>query len=142
MDTPKSILEHHALRKTNCRAQVLEIFLQHPQIGLSENFVEAEVSGEFDRATIYRTLNTFLEKGVLHKIYDENNSLKYALCSHECSDGDHNHDHIHFKCVDCGTTSCMDDEPLAPQVLPPGYRKIEANYLIVGVCANCNRQAN
>ena len=138
MDSPKAILERNRLRKTNCRTQVLQIFLDHPQLGLSENFVEAEIEGEFDRATIYRTLNTFLSKGVLHTIYDEKNAVKYALCSDHCSDGDHNHDHLHFKCVNCGQTSCMDNMPITPQKLPKGYKKIEANYLIIGVCGNCN----
>jgi len=137
METPIEILERCSLRKTNCRVQVLQLFLNHPQLGLSESFLEAQVEGEFDRATIYRTLNTFLEKGVIHTIYDEKSAVKYALCSHHCQDGHHNHDHLHFKCVDCGDTTCLDQLPMADQTLPGGYKKLEAHYLIVGVCAKC-----
>lgn len=117
---------------------MLDIFFEHQGIGLSETFVEDHVSGDFDRATIYRTLNTFLEKGIIHKIPGEDSVIRFALCPDECEDGHHHHEHVHFRCTKCDTTSCLDEVSDVNIQLPPGYTKSDANYLIVGVCANCN----
>jgi Fur family ferric uptake transcriptional regulator len=135
---PTQILTKHQLRKTTCRNEVLAIFIDHAGQGLSENFVEELVTGDFDRATIYRTINTFMDKGIIHRILDEDNVVKFALCADECETGHHQHEHIHFKCTKCDTTTCLDDVSVVDLQLPSGYVKAEANYLIVGTCANCN----
>jgi Fur family ferric uptake transcriptional regulator len=135
---PIQILSKHSLRKTTCRNDVLEIFIAHSGQGLSETFVEDRVRGDFDRVTIYRTLNTFVEKGIIHRILDEDNVVKFALCAEQCEVGHHQHEHIHFKCTKCETTSCLDDVSVVDLKLPAGYTKTEANYLIVGVCGKCN----
>lgn len=135
---PVQILDNHKLRRTACRSAVLTVFIEHEGTGLSKNFIEEHIEGDFDRATIYRTLNTYLEKGILHKILDENNVIRFALCSSTCSNGHHQHEHIHFKCTSCETTYCLDDVSMVDLKLPAGYRKAEANYLVVGTCATCN----
>lgn len=131
------ILKKHNLRKTSCRFDTLHIFLNHQKKALSQNDIEKLTKGRFDRVTIYRTLNTFIEQGILHRIFDENNSVKFALCPDECSSHNHQHDHIHFKCNKCKTTTCIDEVTLVDIQLPKGYIKQEANYLIIGICKNC-----
>ncbi len=138
MLNPNKILSDYQLRKTNCRVAVLNIFIQNQHIGLSETYLEHHTDGAFDRATIYRTLNTFQEKGVIHRILDEDNVVKYALCIDTCSPDHHHHEHIHFKCTTCNTTTCLDEVSAVEIQLPGGYTKKEANYLIVGVCNKCN----
>ena len=72
------------------------------------------------------------------KVMDDDNHLKYAYCrdhDHE----KHNHDHIHFKCQKCNTTNCLDDVSIAHVELPKGYVKKEINYLVIGICPDCNR---
>lgn len=109
-------------------------------VALSENNLEDHLSGICDRATIYRTLKTFIEKGILHRVIDENSIVKYAMCnSNHCSEHEHSHDHVHFKCQKCGDTECMDDLPIHAVKLPQGYSINETNYLIVGICKNCNK---
>ena len=137
MGNATELLERYQLRKTSCRLEVLAVFQAHPQTGLSENYIEASTQEDFDRATIYRTLKTFLEKGVTHQIFDENNAIKYALCSDACEGDHHQHDHIHFKCRNCDTTTCLDDITVVNLQLPKGYLKEEANYLISGLCPKC-----
>ena len=63
---------------------------------------------KFDRVTLYRTLNTLLEKGIIHKASVEGTETYYAMCStHTCSSHAHHHEHIHFKCTNCKTVSCV-----------------------------------
>jgi Fur family ferric uptake transcriptional regulator len=94
------------------------------------------VAQTFDRVTVYRTLKTFLDKGMIHKVLDDGGALKYALC-HYCQGENHQHDHVHFKCAVCGETSCLDDVYVPRVNLPEGYQVAEVNLLVQGVCARC-----
>ncbi|MFZ5551806.1 MAG: Fur family transcriptional regulator [Bacteroidota bacterium] len=132
------ILLENDLRKTPCRLFVLDEFRKKGKQSLSENDLENKSKGKFDRVTIYRTLNTFIDSGILHKVIDDDNIVKFAMCSETCDDHHHNHEHVHFKCEECHTTSCLDHISIVNVELPKGYKKKEANYLIVGVCADCN----
>jgi Fur family ferric uptake transcriptional regulator len=136
MATPTSILQQHQLRVTSSRTDILQMFLES-DFALSELHIEKKLGEECDRVTIYRTLKTFLEKGILHKVLDENNVVKYALCRSGCEGGEHQHEHVHFKCQTCGDTSCLNDIPIQDVTLPKGYKKIESNLLILGICKKC-----
>ena len=90
-----------------------------------------------DRITIYRTLKTFEEKGLIHSIDDGTGSPKYALCLEEC-DADHHHDlHVHFYCTVCKETFCLPDSKIPDLSLPGGFTSAEMNLLVKGVCNNC-----
>jgi Fur family ferric uptake transcriptional regulator len=137
MKKPVDILLDKDLRKTPCRIFVLSEFLKKGNVSLSEVDLEARAKKKFDRVTIYRTLKTFIDSDILHKVIDDDNLVKYAICK-VCDDHTHNHEHVHFKCEQCLTTSCLDEISIVSVDLPKGYKKKEANYLIVGLCPNCH----
>lgn len=89
-----------------------------------------------DRVTIYRTLKTFDEKGLVHAIDDGSGVQKYALC-HDCSE-DHNDLHIHFNCSVCEETFCLPHSKIPDIVLPPGFQKEEVQLTVKGVCDQCS----
>lgn len=129
------MLEEHSLRKTPVRVQVLDIFLQR-QEALSHADVERYFD-QVDRITLYRTLKTFEDKGLIHKAIDGSDKLKYALCHHGCDENRHHDVHAHFHCDDCGKTYCL-DEVAAPAVTAPGKFRVAATHLVVtGTCAVC-----
>ena len=131
------ILRTHQLRQTLSRAGILDMFIRH-QGALSEPEIERGMKDDCDRVTIYRTLNTFLEKGILHKVLDDSGAMKYALCTPDCGEGTlHNHDHVHFKCEVCGLTNCLENARLPEISLPAGYQAREVNVLIQGTCPAC-----
>jgi Fur family transcriptional regulator, ferric uptake regulator len=133
----RQILQHHRLRHTQSRADILGIFLDQGA-ALSEREIEAAMSAPCDRVTIYRTLSTFLERGIIHKVLDNAGAMRYALCSSHCQEGpQHQHDHVHFKCLQCGQTICLEEVPIPAVQLPPGFQLREVNMLLEGVCANC-----
>jgi len=137
MITSKQILISHGLRLTNSREEILNIFLGH-KTALSQPEIEKELHS-CDRVTIYRTLATYLEKGILHKVLDDVGAMKYALCAESChSDHYHAHDHIHFKCNVCGNTTCVEDIHVPTLQLPQGFKMSEMNILIQGTCPSCN----
>lgn len=129
------LLRNYSLRSTPSRQEILHIFLKK-DYALSHADIEGEVSKELDRVTLYRTLKTFLDKGIIHKVLDDSGALKYALCNDACTIAGHHHEHVHFKCDKCGQTNCLEVE--IPVVrLPKGYKPAEMNLLIQGVCPNC-----
>ena len=136
MDQLKETLKGHQLRTTTCREDVLSAFINKKN-ALSHGDLEGALGESYDRVTIYRTLKTFLEKGIIHKVLDDE-GLRYALCSHDCSDQHHQHDHIHFKCTGCGETNCLESLRIPIVQLPQGYRAETMNLLIQGVCPKCN----
>lgn len=132
----EQILKDFRLRKTSSRSEILNLFIAHPH-ALSYSDIEKEVAASYDRVTVYRTLKTFLDKGVVHKVLDDAGSLKYALCKDHCTSGEHHHEHVHFKCVNCGLTNCLEDVKIPTVQLPKGYRARELNLLIQGSCSKC-----
>jgi Fur family ferric uptake transcriptional regulator len=130
------LLKDFSLRSTPSRQEILLLFL-NKEYALSHGDIEREISNTLDRVTVYRTLKTFLDKGLIHKVLDDEGSLKYALCKEACSLTDHHHNHVHFKCIRCGQTNCLNVE-IPPVKLPKGYKPQELNLLIQGVCNNCS----
>jgi Fur family transcriptional regulator, ferric uptake regulator len=129
-------LKKHHLRHTKSRVKILEVFSTTNK-ALSQQDIENKIGSYCDRATIYRTINSFVEKGVLHKIIDEGMLTKYALCEEACSHNEHNHNHAHFKCGVCNETSCLHEIKIQFSELPKGYSYEESNLLIKGLCPNC-----
>lgn len=138
MNQVQDILKQYGLRSTDCRSLIVDLFLQTPH-ALSHADVEESVGKEYDRVTIYRTLRTFLDKGVIHKVLDDLAFPKYALCKATCDVHAHHHAHVHFKCNECGQTNCLEEVMIPVVNLPTGYRMAETNLLINGICLNCNR---
>ncbi len=128
-------LREHNLRSTVCREEVLEAFMTRAT-ALSHGDLEGNLKERFDRVTIYRTLKTFLEKGIIHKVLDDEGA-RYALCRESCTEDVHHHDHVHFKCNECGQTNCLENLHVPSVQLPNGYRAQETNLLIQGLCADC-----
>jgi Fur family transcriptional regulator, ferric uptake regulator len=135
MNTSDYLLKDFQLRATPGRQEVLQIFI-NSKFALSHGDIERAMPADFDRVTLYRTLKTFLDKGLVHKVLDDEGGLKYALCNEPCTTSGHHHDHVHFKCTVCGQTNCLEVE--IPGIrLPKGYTSVEANLLIQGTCGNC-----
>jgi Fur family transcriptional regulator, ferric uptake regulator len=135
MNTALSILKHHKLRITDCRLEIIREFLDK-QVALAHSDLEESLNSQFDRVTIYRTLKTFLDQDLIHKVLDDSGATKYALCTHE--ETNHNHEHVHFKCTKCGETTCLDAIALPKISLPKGFKKEEMSLLVQGTCNKCD----
>lgn len=134
--TASTLLKEHNLRITSCREEVLDFFLAR-EFALSHSDLEDRLSDSFDRVTLYRTLKTFLDAGLIHQVLDNGGGTKYALCKNHCTDHRHQDNHVHFKCLRCGTTSCLDNTFIPPITLPEGYRDTQMHLLIQGLCRIC-----
>ena len=133
----KKILKNHDLRVTDCRLDVLQHFIESNH-ALSTRELEERFS-QYDRVTLYRTLSSFTEKGVLHHIPDDSGFARYGICHDTCSPDSHDHNHVHFKCDICGNLLCINDYHV-PEINLPGYQIQERNLILTGICKDCNHR--
>lgn len=129
-------LRHHGLRGTAARRDVLSVFEANAQRALSSSDVEESLS-TIDRITLYRTLRSFEEAGLIHQVADGTGKVKFALCGHQCGEQEHHDTHAHFRCVVCGNTNCLHAVTIPELRLPKDYQMNDAQLVITGVCANC-----
>jgi Fur family transcriptional regulator, ferric uptake regulator len=132
------ILRRKNLSVTDSRRKILTLFLSTPD-AMAHGDIEKKAGEKFDRVTIYRTLQTFVEKGIVHTIPTADNSVLYALCK-DCAEGQHHDDHVHFVCSQCDRTICLDDV-VSPKIdLPEGYIADNVQVVIHGTCKDCNNK--
>jgi len=136
MKDQPDILKQSGLSLTESRKKILELFLD-AEGALAHNDIEKNTHTSFDRVTVYRTLQTFVEKGIIHRIPTTDNSVLYALCRHNCSHGHHHDNHVHFICDECGTTYCLDNISIPEVQLPNGFKKLQTDVVISGTCNKC-----
>lgn len=125
------------LRKTGCRTEVLELFLQN-QFALSHSDLEKQLGDDYDRVTLYRSLHSFKEQGLVHSINDVSSSVKYALCKEACSLHQHHDNHTHFNCSRCGQTFCLEEVLIPAPALPEGFQIESLHFSAQGICNYCN----
>lgn len=101
--------------------------------------LEAMLDFSMDKASIFRVLELFAEKDVVHVIEDGSRSLKYELChsstKHSIAD-----QHAHFYCENCKETFCIETAQVPLIEIPEGFTPHFINYMIKGICPKCNRQ--
>ncbi|MBA3901059.1 MAG: transcriptional repressor [Bacteroidetes bacterium] len=132
----EKLLEAHKLSNTSCRRSALDLFIKTPY-ALSHQEVEKALNQEFDRVTLYRTFNSFEEKGLIHKVIDGEGITKYAFCHHDCSTASHNDSHLHFSCSKCNKTTCIDQVAIPEFKLPEGFLLEKISLNAEGICGKC-----
>lgn len=130
------ILRKNKLSVTDGRKKILELFLSR-EGALAHADIEKFTGETFDRVTVYRTLQTFVDHGIIHHIPTSDNSILYALCRDNCEAGHHHDNHVHFICDACGKTTCLDDVVIPHVRLPKGFRPKRAEMVVNGTCDDC-----
>jgi len=129
------VLKKHQLRVTSIRKDLLGLFMG-AEVALSNQDIEEKMP-DIDRVTLYRTLKSFQEKGIIHKALDGTSIPKYASCPPECTVHSHHDEHIHFHCADCSNTFCVDEIKVPEINMPSGFRANQVNVVVEGICENC-----
>src|SRR6476646_6496061 len=130
------LLRRNSLSVTESRKKILNLFL-NVQGALAHGDIERKAGEKFDRVTIYRTLQVFVEKGIIHTIPTADNSVRYALCKDDCEEGHHHDHHIHFVCTNCNNTYCLDDVVTPSIKVPKGYSAEHIEVVVEGICKYC-----
>ena len=130
------ILKNNRLSITGSRQKILGLFLTKNG-ALSHADIEKKTGESIDRVTVYRTLQTFVESGIIHLIPTTDNSIKYALCKNDCAPGHHHDNHVHFICDECSKTICLEDVTIPSVKLPKGFTPQHSEMVVTGVCGEC-----
>jgi Fur family transcriptional regulator, ferric uptake regulator len=132
------ILRRNNLSITESRKKILNLFLNIPG-ALAHGDIEKKAGEKFDRVTVYRTLQTFVEKGIIHIIPTSDNSVRYALCKNNCTEGNHHDNHIHFTCLQCGATYCLEEVTIPEIRFPKGFAVNAIEIIANGICRDCKQ---
>ena len=130
----EKILETNSIKPTANRILVLKELMRnaHPV-----NLADLEIAlAPMDKGSIFRVLQLFSEKEVIHVIEDGSRSLKYEVCHAE----DHHtatDQHPHFFCEKCGALYCLDHISLPDIKLPDAFKVKSINFMIKGICPKC-----
>ncbi|MCM4173976.1 transcriptional repressor [Arenibacter sp. TNZ] len=131
-------LENNGIRPTAMRILIYK-FMAQKEVAIALTDIEnAFVKAE--RTTLYRTLKTFEDKGIVHHIDDGTGISKYALCEQGCNCELDQDLHLHFHCSNCDKTVCLTDHKIPHINLPNGYIAENANLVITGICEKCSGQ--
>jgi len=137
MQNLEKVLEKNNVKPTAMRLLVLQ-FLLNNKVAVSltdiENYFEKS-----DRTTLFRTLKTFVNNEIVHKIDDGTGVAKYALCEENCHCEVDTDLHIHFHCKSCNETICLPKNKIPHINLPDGFITEEVNLVVKGICEKCRK---
>ncbi|NJK96900.1 MAG: transcriptional repressor [Bacteroidales bacterium] len=130
------ILHCHKVKKSSPRVAIIQA-LQSSLNPLSQVDVKEKMGALYDRITFYRSAQTLLDAGIIHRIVAENTVVKYAL--NHCDHG-HRHvtDHVHFFCTKCCLLLCLNEVKVKSYQLPEGFAIFQSNVVIHGLCNQCS----
>ncbi len=133
----RELLQRRKLKVTTTRVNLLTKMGNYGS-AMSHSTIQTQMK-PIDRVTLYRTIETLKEKGIIHKAYQENNEIYYAICGTTCGEHEHHHEHIHFKCSNCKTIHCEEINNTLEISLPKHkIHKISIN--VEGLCETCKQQ--
>lgn len=134
----EKFLEDKRVRPTAMRILIYK-FMGQKKIAVALTDIENAFT-KADRTTLYRTLKTFEEKGIVHQIDDGTGISKYALCEEGCNCEMEQDLHLHFHCSICNETVCLTHHKIPHINLPEGYLAENVNLVIKGICEKCSGQ--
>jgi Fur family ferric uptake transcriptional regulator len=126
------------VRNTKNKALVLEL-IQNMTTAISAPDILERTTGLCDKVTIYRVLDRLIDEGLIHKVVNPTGQILYASCQ-KCTHTNeiHNHQHVHFSCQKCQTTTCLFQVNPSIQ-LPDDYLLKEVYLNVTGICPTCNQ---
>ena len=129
------LLHSRDLKATNSRLELL-VNMQQYENAMPFSKIQ-KVINYVDRVTLYRTIETLSNQGIIHQAYKDNNEIYYALCGENCNREEHQHEHIHFKCKTCKSVTCQEISKKFKIVLPE-YEIHQISIHVNGICKKCN----
>lgn len=133
----ENILNEKGVKPTSNRILVLKEIIKAPHpVSLADLEVMLEFS--MDKASIFRVLELFSKKDIVHVIEDGSRSLKYELCQSSSNHSIYDQ-HVHFYCENCKEIYCFETVGVPLINMPDGFHPHSVNYMIKGICPKCNK---
>ena len=129
------ILSMHNVRPTQQRIAVYEYLLEHRTHPSADIIYKALVKDYpvFSRTTIYNSLNSLLQAGLIRTVSIRSDELLYDA---------NPADHGHFLCSQCRQVYDFDvNEDLLCSLCPKGFTKNQGDVFFTGICPACQKQS-
>ncbi|MBN2588555.1 MAG: transcriptional repressor [Sedimentisphaerales bacterium] len=129
------MLTEAGLYHTENRVLILKI-LFNARKPISQEAISSKSVKHFDKVTIYRTLESLIKAGIVHKAFINKRASHYEL-AHRCTT---KQCHPHFTCTKCGSTHCLVDlsMPMAA-ANHKGFTITHQQVHLEGLCPACSQ---
>lgn len=133
---PKDLLTRASLKHTPARVHVLKFFSDECGPINAEHIAKHIKDKSINLVTIYRTLKSFEEAGIIRRVNLNQDSVYYELAEHH---------HHHIICTGCGTLEEFETchiSPLTKSILTHSkkFKSITDHSLeVFGLCNKCSR---
>ena len=130
----RKMLKTVKLYCTQGRAAILKVLMETDKPLSQEQIARQLGKKHFDKVTIYRTLESLLKVGLVHKAFIEKRARHFEL-AHHCTE---RQCHPHFTCTNCGKTHCLMEISL-PMAKSPhkGFVIHRQQVRLEGLCPAC-----
>lgn len=131
----KKLLSSVKLRRTNPRVAVLEVLLAVDKPLTQDQILTRLGRDAPDKVTIYRTLDSFVRTGLVHRAFLQERVWHFELAD-DCTE---QQCHPHFTCTSCGDTHCFTGVTMPMAKSPEkgfviGHQRVQ----LEGFCPKCN----
>lgn len=133
----EEFLRKKKIKVTDTRKEILRI-LSEAKAAISYNSIQEQTKLKLDKVTVYRTLDTFESKGIIHSVPSDDGIKLYSFCKDDCHDHNHEDNHVHFHCQKCDETTCLYDSVIPEIELPKEYKIVTSKLIVQGICPKCN----
>lgn len=133
-DRARHMLKEAKLYCTEARVAILKVFMEAGGPLRQDQIAGWLESHTPNKVTVYRTLDSLVEAGLVHRAFTQNRAWHFELADH-CSE---KQCHPHFTCTNCGVTRCMMDVSLPmAQIHQKGYVINRQQVRLEGLCPAC-----
>lgn len=134
----EEMLKQANLKKTEVRLILVDFLAKNKHPQSATTIFKKLQKHNLDQVTIYRTLDTFLKKGIIKKVDTGKREAEYELI-------DEINDHHHIICIKCNTiedfTGC-DNEIFVKNILKNSKkfkRVAHHSFDLFGTCKSCDK---
>ncbi len=130
----RNMLKAAKLYCTQGRVTILKVLMKAGKPLSQDQIARRSGRRHFDKVTIYRTLESLLQVGLVHKAFMDRRAWHFEL-AHNCTE---RQCHPHFTCSSCGDTHCLTEISL-PMAKSPhqGFVIRRQHVRLEGLCPKC-----
>ncbi len=130
----RQMLQDARLYCTKARVAILKVLMQAVSPLRQDQIAHLLKERTLNKVTVYRTLESLMTAGLVHRAFTQNRSWHFELADH-CTE---KQCHPHFTCTNCGVTHCLTDIslPLAP-IHRKGFVINRQQVRLEGLCPAC-----
>jgi Fur family ferric uptake transcriptional regulator len=131
----REMLKAAKLYCTGGRIDILKVLMKAGKPLSQDQISRRSGRSRFDKVTIYRTLESLLDVGLVHKVFVDKRARHFELADH-CTE---RQCHPHFTCTNCGVTHCLTGISL-PMAKSPhkGFVIRRQQVRLEGLCPACS----